>query len=410
LAAVKVGIDANRDVELVREAAMLTVARHPGVVGLLALTDGSDGLELITAWVGTRSLTDAHPLAPAEGAGVVGALAATVADLHRHGIVHGAIDPSHVLLDDRGRPVLCSFAHAALINVTGPTDGPRPSDDVAALGELLAEIVGSPDDPDLVPARRFARRQEHHLHRSVLTIADHARAHDRTSRPSAAALAAALAELAPVASLPADRAGAPPLVSPSPGPPYADPPGDGLDAALDRLRATTAPLNVHRRRWPFVAGLIAVALLAVALLAVGVVSGGTPSRAETGDLAPAQAATSAALTTRIPATTPSSTLTPAPVVELAHQRYEVGVPGDQASVAPWRCDGQPRVVLLRPATGELFLFDTAPQPDGDTVASPFTTVDGATGLAPVDQGDPCPPLVVLRADRSAVPIDLPALR
>ncbi len=382
---------------------MLTAARHPGVVGLLALSDGPDGLELITTWVGTRSLADTRPLAPSEGASVVGALAATVADLHRHGIVHGAIDASHVLLDDRGRPVLCSFAHAVLINASAASDGPRPSDDVAALGELLVEVVGPIDDPEIVPVRRFARRQEHHLHRSLLTIADHARAHDRASRPSAASFAAALAELAPAASLPADVAGAPPLVSPDP-----EPVADGLDAALDRLRATTMPLHVRRRRWPFVAGGAAVALLAIGI--VGTLSGGTPSRAETRDLAPTPAPTGIPTSTRVLTTTTTAALAPAPVIELADRHYEVGAPGDQASVAAWRCDGQPRVVLLRPATGELFLFDNAPQPGADTVATPFTTVDGATGLAPVDRDDPCPALVVLRADRSAVPVDLPADR
>src|SRR4051812_24702338 len=185
LAAVKVGVDPRRDVDLVREAAMLTVARHPGVVTLLALTPGADGLELITAWVGTRSLSGSRLLAPADGARVLGAVATTVADLHRHGIVHGSIDASHVLLDEDGRPVLCSFGHAALV-ASATSHGPRPSDDVAALGELLVAVIGSPGDPELVPTRRFARRHEHHLHRSVLTIADHARAHDRAARPSAA--------------------------------------------------------------------------------------------------------------------------------------------------------------------------------------------------------------------------------
>jgi serine/threonine protein kinase len=402
LAAVKVGIDVSRDVELVREAAMLTAARHPGVVGLLGLSDGPDGLELVTAWVGTRSLANTRPLAPAEGAGVVGALAATVADLHRHGIVHGAIDASHVLLDDRGRPVLCSFAHAVLINSSATMDGPRPSDDVAALGELLVDVVGPHDDPEIVPVRRFARRQEHHLHRSILTVADHARAHDRASRPSAASLAAALADLAPGASLPADVAGARPPVSP-------DPVTAGLDEALDRLRSTIMPVPVRRRRWPFVASVVSVALLAIGI--IGTLAGRTPSRAKTGDLAPTPIATGSPTSTRVMTTrTTTAAPAPAPVVALADGRYEVGAPGDQASVAAWRCDGRPRVVLLRPATGELFLFDNAPQPGADTVATPFTAIEGASGLAPVDGDDPCPALVVLRADRSAVPVDLPVDR
>jgi hypothetical protein len=379
LAAVKVGVDPRRDMELVREAAMLTVARHPGVVALLALMKGRDGLELITGWVGTRSLAESHLLAPADGARVVSAVAATVADLHRHGIVHGSIDPSHVLLDEEGRPLLCSFGNAALV-ATAAADGPRPSDDVAALGELLIAVVGSPNDPELVPTRRFARRQEQHLHRSILTIADHARAHDRAARPSAASFAAALADLAPTRRAPTPRAD-----------------DGGLDAELDRLRATAATVRARRRRWPYITGAAAIALVAIGV--VGVLSGVTPSRAETRDPAPPPPAL-VVTTSTMPA--------PAPIVEIDHERYQVGTPGDKATVARWRCDDRPRVVLLRPATGELFLFDNAPEPGGDTAANPFTTVDHATSLAPVDPSDPCPTLVVLRGNRSAVPVELPA--
>ncbi len=397
LAAVKVGIDPNREVELVREAAMLTAARHPGVVRLLGLTGGPDGLELITAWVGTRSLADASPLTAGEGAGVIGALASTVADLHRHGIVHGSIEPSHVLLDERGRPILCSFGHARLVARTGVSNCPRPSDDVAAIGETLAAAVGAPDDPELVPSRRFRRRQDHHLHREVLTIADHARAHDSASRPSAASLAAALATLVPAASLPADITAAPPLESRS-----THSLDDRLGADLDRLRATAATVPAPRRRWPFVAGTVAVALLAIGV--VGLWSTGTPSRAQTAAPAPAPAAVTIA-----PATTTASPA-PAPVVVVDHQHYQVGNPGDRASVAPWRCDGDPRVVLLRPATGEVFLFDAAPSGGADALAHAFTVIDGAVDLAGVEPDDPCPVLVVHRGDRSAVPVSIPEQR
>src|SRR5881398_1654250 len=68
-----------------READLLEVAAHPGLVEAIAFTDGS-APALRTAYVGD-SLADGAALDVHEVAGVVAAVAATLADLHDLGLV-----------------------------------------------------------------------------------------------------------------------------------------------------------------------------------------------------------------------------------------------------------------------------------------------------------------------------------
>jgi hypothetical protein len=423
--AVKPARDPADRAALAREARILAAIRHPGVVDLVELRDGPDGPELVTRWVGTRSLADLLPLPVDQAIGVVAALAATLADLHRDGIVHGAIEPTHVLLDGRGRPVLCSLARATVPTMVdarrpGTDDAPaRPSDDVAALGDLLAASAGLPDDPELVPTRRFGRRRTNHLHRDVLTIADHARADDPTCRPSAAAVAHSLAELLPEAVLPelgSERS------DEVPGSVAAVGTGDELEAQLQRLRSSASVVQPARRRWPLVAACGAVALVVFGVVAIVTTPAATPPTAfATASGSPSTSTTVDVVQTAIrqPSTT-ATTATPwattgfaaatSPVVEIEGVRYEVGAPGDIVEVAPWRCDGRPRPLLLRPGTGDLFLFDDTARVGVESIARTFTTVVGATSLRPADTGDACPAASVIRADGSTTVVPLPPER
>jgi hypothetical protein len=417
LEAVKVATSPDDAGALAYEADVLEAVRHPGVVDLVELREGPEGPELATRWVGTRSLADVSPLPIEAAIGVVASLAATLADLHGRGIVHRAIEPTHVLIDHRGRPVLCSFGRCAvpsgLIDATpaslveDASDAtPRPSDDIAALGEILAFAVGPPGDPELVPTTRFRRRRTNHLHRDVLLIADHARADDPTCRPSAAAIAHALAELTPDAVLPeATRGTARATHSTDEHRDGVEARREGLEAQLHRLRASASVVEPRpRRRWPIVAGAAGVALTitGVATIVTGP-SGGEP-RAPDGSLAVAAPSRPAATVT-VPTSPPVDR--GAPTVELAGARYEVGAPGDVAVVAPWRCDGRPRPLLLRPTTGELFLFDTVATPGIDSVAAAFTAIADARSLRAVDPLDPCPAPTIERADGTTVVVPLP---
>ncbi|MEZ5176867.1 MAG: hypothetical protein R2746_00910 [Acidimicrobiales bacterium] len=48
-------------------------------------------------------------------------------------------------------------------------------------------------------------------------------------------------------------------------------------------------------------------------------------------------------------------------VEVDGRRYEVGEPGDLVVVEDWDCDGAESAGVLRPGTGEIFLFDRWPE-------------------------------------------------
>ncbi|HEX9546531.1 MAG TPA: hypothetical protein VF942_04290, partial [Acidimicrobiales bacterium] len=121
-----------------REAEVLAVARHPGVVELVGSEGGSLTLRLVEAAADLAALSRTELLA------VAASVATTLADLHDIGVVYGGHLEEHVLLDREGRPVLCSFGQAG-------SDQAAPADDVAALGLLFADVL-SPLPPALARA------------------------------------------------------------------------------------------------------------------------------------------------------------------------------------------------------------------------------------------------------------------
>lgn len=391
--AVKVASGPLAAAALVREAAVLGAVRRPGVVALVGLARGADGLELLTAWVGTCSLAVATRRSPADAARVVARLAATVAGLHADGIVHGGIEASHVLLDARGRPVLCSFAGATLSAGAGAEV--RPADDVAALGTLLVEVLGPPPEPRLDGPARPPRRADDELHRGLLVLADHARADDPDVRPTAAAFRAALLDLAPSAR---------------------DTLTDTDD--LDRLRATSCRAVPRHRDAPALVLRALAALVGVALIgAIGAaVVDATADRAASLDAprpTPSPTVTTAGSIGVDDAAlaAPTASATPShgevPIVDVEGVAYEVGLAGDVAAAAHWRCERATDVLLLRPATGELFLFADPPRSTTTPTALPFETVPGAVAIEPTEPDAPCPSPVVVLGDGTVRPVGVP---
>lgn len=176
------------------EAAALAKARHPGVVELV----DSAGDVLRTNMVDGRALADMGPVPAAEIAGVAAAVASILADLHDLGVVHGGIDASHVLVAGDGRPLLCSLGR-----------GGEPADDVAALGQLVTDLLaGAPPEH-----RRRSRRRQSGRRRlgpmlappvtpALAELAAEAMAAEPAARPTARALAEAVRQRIPAARLP----------------------------------------------------------------------------------------------------------------------------------------------------------------------------------------------------------------
>jgi hypothetical protein len=481
---------------LAHTASVLERARHPGVVELRSFRDEDERAELIVAWVASATAADLPHLPVRELAGLVAAVADTVADLHGIGIVHGALRAEHVLVAGDGRPVLCGFGDA---RVAGPGgDPPRPSTDVAALGALIDALLGATDPPDATPTRRGTRRgrggrnrDTAHLRRGLRTLAEHAAAEDPSCRPSARALAAAITALVPDATLPGGSA--PATDTPGAGPggrrgapgerartggadgrrgprddgrhgtdgaldgdpgggrddePDDEGPGDPGGDGLDRLRATMS--EPPARRAPAWARAAAVGAVVVVAATGGLIAlrPGPPERSEEGhalaaaspvvvdDPGPGSAPTGTVgrpsgpgggPTGTAPGTAPGTTVaedrvaggteggTPtgssspddrAPVVEVGGRRYEVGEPGDVVAVGDWHCDGSPVAAVLRPGTGDVFVFDGWAAPGGTLDATARTRLPGARDLTagPAPPGA-CRPLVAVLADGTTRPIE-----
>lgn len=364
------GDDVDR---LVTEAQRLEAAAHPGVVELVGSGATRDGWELRLAH-GGRPLESAGALPVRAVAGLAAGIAATLADLHDAGIVHGRIDASHVLIGPHGRPVLCGLG--------GDPVGATPADDVASLGTLLTTLLEAGDDREPIPERRWSPRRSSTgwERRTLLVLADQACADPPSRRPTARRLAAAIAETVP------DTTATSPAPSAAPG-----------------SRHSARHAAPVRPRFSALAGALAAVVVAgvVALRA-----GGPDSRPQ----AMAAPSTTSVLrtTSALPTTaTTSTSVVPVPVdgttLVVAGRRYQVGQAGDRVLVADWDCVGGATPALLRPSTGEVFVFTTWPTDHAVTVRA-TTTVRGAATVHVEEDADGCPRLVVRRIDGDTVPI------
>jgi hypothetical protein len=172
---------------LQHEASMLSAAAHPGVVELLSM-EGEERIEsLVLRRASGGALGGLGDRRPEVVAGIGAAVATTLADLHDIGFSHGAVTAEHILFDEEGRPLLCSFG-AATAGGWGPELAARQQEDVRRLATVLLEWATEDGRP--VPRAL----------RAVLEGA--ATTRGRSRRGGARGLARALIEGVPGARLP----------------------------------------------------------------------------------------------------------------------------------------------------------------------------------------------------------------
>src|SRR5512132_620395 len=138
--AIKTATGAGDIARLRLEAERLERAAHPGLVAVVTPASGDDvhvsraegdaDIVLRTRFAGDPVSHWAGSVAGIAGLGA--AVAATLAELHDVGVVHGRLDSTHILVGDDGRPRLCGLSHPG---------GAEPHDDVAALGRVLGEML-----------------------------------------------------------------------------------------------------------------------------------------------------------------------------------------------------------------------------------------------------------------------------
>ncbi len=411
----KSATEPDDEVRLRREAAVLHAAGIPGLVELIDHHDDGAVVELRTRHVGTRSALTLGGGSPATLAALGAGVATTLADLHRRGLSHGAVQADHVLIGAQGQPVLCSLGRAGADPSVwaghlpaGDDDAPfAPAEDVAALGALLADLASRGSGWRTALGRR-----------RLLSAAAAATAADASLRPTAAQLAVTLAGLSRgrATLVPAPDGGEAP-VDPLDPPTRSFGPGPGSDVG------TTGGRGRGRRIGVLVATtVVAGATTAAAIVGFSASSGpraaaapsatavATPADGAATTIEPAAdvtvapadpAAEPAADTSATSPDAPTPTSCPdsyesaardgvgvgcADLISLAGRRvslgglsWDVGQDGDELAVADIDCDGRLEVALLRPSTAELFAFATW-APPGQPVTVTAHAVPGALAL------------------------------
>lgn len=397
--------DADDARRLRHEAEMLDLARHPGVVELVSCESDGDDVTLLTRFAGTHSLDTVGPVTVARAAGIVAALASTVADLHDLGIAHGRIDPSHVVIGAGGRPLLCGFGGGGRVGCRpGSTAIPgfidsaasgeatlAPETDVYGLGAVLrALVVDGPNEFEPIPDRRFnlARLRpmwSGYQRRALLTLADRATDEMPLRRPPARRFASDILETVPSAT---------------------------IDDAMPFTAPGTTQRDQSRRLTlgPTIAA--AIALLVVAAFVTNAWRG---ARSAASPAAPSMVATVAATSDQTATTDgPCGTAPRGPdldgdgcgdavevqpdrVVAVGTTRFTVGAPGDQVALGDWDCDGTSTIALLRPSTGEVFVFDSWAISGTDVTVTPTANVRDGVAVEARAEGR-CATLVVLHKD------------
>ncbi len=441
----KVAETADEAVRLEREAALLESARHPGVVELVGVDGHGVGAILLTAHVDGPTLARVGRLPLEESAGLLAALASTLADLHGLGLVHGAVCPDHVIVGPGGRPVLCGFAYGGHVGQpVGPVAAvPRefadpaaadaqaltPALDVFAIGALARFLAPDP------PAGHVLGK-----------VAEEAMSGDVSARPSARALAEALQREVPAARLPRGL---------DPGP--VAPPRPAVTDPLAGLRRDGSGFAAGRWARPPAAALIAtvaaVGVIGAAIVLAGsprpeppvVTEMGAPPLSSTDPPAPDEDQPEPTTTRPGLASSPTSTLlsptststlsssstvasrrSDCPqatgvlqadvdrdgcadevryvdgILQAGDSRWSLGEEGDQVAIGDWACRGSRTPALFRPSTGEVFRFDGWAGFGHDITATSVARVQGGLALRAADvDRDGCHELVVERATGAA---------
>lgn len=365
-----------------REATVLTRCQHPALVRLLHTIDGDHGRTLVLAHAPGGSLAgrlERHgPVPPAEVADLGARLAEALAALHRQGVVHRDVHPGNVVVDAELQPLLVDLDHA--LDGAGehlPTDDevvghpdhvdprlfaghpPGPACDLHALATTLWTLAtGAP--PERPSPREPVELRPHHdvpppLHEALVTCLE-----ARDAGTVATTLRALALDL--VDAAPARGDGGTPAQLPPPDP------GPGHGGATRRWGAAPRPAGLaaiapaRGRRWVAAAAAAGVLLLApVALWAARSGPGEHPAVVVPPAPCAGVDAAAAQVLADLDGDGCSETMGLADgVLTTATGSYRLGQHGDVLVAGDWDGDGTWTPGLYRPATGEAFLFDSAP--------------------------------------------------
>lgn len=335
-----------RRLRLCDDAETLARLGHAGIATVVDVVEVDDACIEVVRTLGTDGpLADRAPLSAGEARGLLGDVAAALGAAHGAGVAHGRVTASNVLLRD-GRPLLADFglreARTGL-----PVADPFRTDvtDLATTGiELLDEDDASVEAEALRALLRWAADDPD------ATLADLRHGLAATETPT-------------------------PLPPPPPPPP--------LPAA------SPSPDRRHVPALLVGTGALVLGLLAGAAAVLAPGAGGDRSAPPV-----ACAAVDAPLLADVDGDGCDDPVEwRAAEAELAYPgpdgtvlRFRVGRPGDDLVLGDWDCDGTATAAVVRPETGQTFVFDGWAA-DGETLAAePGPTLPDGTTATVADEG------------------------
>jgi len=130
--------------------ARLMGVESPTLAPLVRMSPLPDGVALTHRLpadsVSLADLRASAPLRAGHALTVALAVAEALVDLDEHGLAHGAVSADRVVVGPDGSVVLAACG-LAWRRPPGDVDGPRMADDVAALGELVRDLLGAGSSP-----------------------------------------------------------------------------------------------------------------------------------------------------------------------------------------------------------------------------------------------------------------------
>ncbi|HTO00208.1 MAG TPA: protein kinase [Microthrixaceae bacterium] len=388
----KIGTGRARS-KLRREAVALEQLRSSGVVELIEVRDDEDATTLVTTYVGSRTLADASMLQPSEILRALREAAKAILTLHDRGWIHGCIALEHVILGPRARVRLCSLGSATPFHDNSSlTNGPAASgratkhssvidgaDDLDQLIEMIRQLIEVPNG-----GNSFRERWEWRRMRAILSGAIETVAGDRLSNESEKAMASEIAEVAHSGASTQQRI-------------------EQLAISLENdpgKRTRQQRLSFRRRTWdiPRAKGLVLAFGSAVAaiVLLIGFASRGVDEVSGSETARSNAKASKANDRVSVPADSAGN------LVVSEGRIYRIGTEGDRVVAGDWGCDGAEGALLLRPSTGEVFMFDNWAVAGHPSEATLIEVVEGAIDLVSHD-GD-CGPATIKFEDGTSKPI------
>ncbi|MEI2700108.1 MAG: hypothetical protein V9E94_17900 [Microthrixaceae bacterium] len=362
-----------------REAELLDHLRGLPVVELIALRDSDDRTDLVTLDAGDRDLSRPDGLTPEQLLAALADTAAAVAELHAAGWTHGALCAQHVVVGGGGTVRLCSLGSAAVRCDNGGGAGAAARSDVQQLVSMIDHVLHHRDD-SWSPSTAWAYRSAERRFRRELE-----RSNTAATKSPVPGSAAELSDILEVL------------------------------AGEDLRRVSVSPLSGRPLR--LVGAAVGVGVLGLTWGAVAAGQDGDqhpskgPAPLSSDPTDPCSAEVAAEPST---ATGPDLDEDGCPdhvevvdnILTVGGHSFRAGQPGDQVVVAPITCDAPPQVILFRPSSSELFVFDEWPGSAASATAQHLGTYPGAVSLG-VHETDGCTRAVPIDAQGTSVPEEKP---